>query len=196
MPSPSASSGKKSFAGAALRHLFGLLICFGLPALVTAIAPVSWLTFQRSGDQVVAQAKTCLLFIVPFRTATVSPVASVGDRTVTGPTTYERRPGQRDRERTPETEGFLAIHGPNQTAEVQVTPANLQAVEGKVNAFLQNPNASELKLFVVANWKFSVVAGGLVSLLAVFYLLGLLVAIFRQVLRLLGAGEMRIPANP
>jgi len=39
---------------------------------------------------------------------------------------------------------------------------------------------------VVANWKFSVLVGGLVSLLTVAYLFGMLLTVYRYLLRLSG----------
>jgi len=165
-----------------IRHLFGLLVCIGLPALVTAIAPVSWLKFQRQGDRVAARAETCLLFVIPFRTVSVEPVIAVGERTIEGRVTWERRRGKRDLEHRSESEGFLTIKGPKESVEVQVTPFNLESVVEKVDAFLKDPAAAELKLFVVANWKFSVVAGGFVSLLTVLYLVGVVVAAGRQII--------------
>lgn len=151
-----------------VNHLIAILFFVGLPALVTAIAPVAWVKFERQNDVVTARAQTCLLFLVPYRTSVVTDVVQVGDRVVAGTVHRERRPGP-DRETRSEDEGFLVIQGAEQTAEVQVSPASLQSVQQKVNAFLSDPQAKVLKLFVVANWKFSVIGGGLISLMAVFY---------------------------
>jgi len=150
-------------------QIFALVVCFGVPALVTALSPVSWITFQRHGDHISAQAKTCLLFIIPFKTITVDPVLSLDDRTKTGGVHKERRSG-RDHQVNLESEGFLILHGPEQEAEVSVTPHNLEAVVQKSQAFLADSQASELKLFVVSNWKFGVFCGGLATLLPVFIL--------------------------
>ena len=39
----------------------------------------------------------------------------------------------------------------------------------EAESFLKDSNAVELKRFVVANWKFGVIAGGALSLLTVIY---------------------------
>src|SRR5688500_342773 len=104
--------------GKLLTQAFALLVCFGVPALVTAIAPVSWVSFQRSGDgeRVVARAQTCLLFVIPFKTVTVDPVTGLGDRTIAGTVKVERRSGT-DKRTQSEDQGFLVIRGPDQVAK-------------------------------------------------------------------------------
>lgn len=149
-------------------QLVALFFFVGFPALTTWGAPVSWLHFERHGDGVSATAKTCLFFILPYRTQVVDPVLGIGDRTVAGTVRRERRPG-RDKVVQAEDKGYLVIQGDKQSAEVLVTPFNLKDVEQRCNDFLEDPTAAELKLFVVANWKFSVVMGGLLSLLTVIY---------------------------
>ncbi len=151
-------------------QIFALLICFGVPALVTALAPVSWVKFERHGDKVSAQAKVCLFFIIPYKTISVDPVVGFARDSKAGSVSVERRSGRPDKKVQSETQGFLVIRGENQEAQVQVTPHDLDSVLERSNAFLKNPQATELKMFVVANWKFSVFAGGLATLLPVFLL--------------------------
>lgn len=184
------STTSKSPAGLLASHLLGLLICVGLPALVTAIAPVSWVRFHREDGHVTATAKTCLLFVVPYRTVVVHSPVHAGRRDVSG--TYartKRGAGQRDVYTKSEDEGFLVIEGAEQFAEVPVTPHDLKSVIEKSQAFLDNPQATELKMFVVANWKFSIIAGGLVSLLTVLYVVGIALTICKGLLRALGIGK-------
>ena len=165
------SKPKTTLAGLLGTQLLGLLVFVGLPAFVTGIAPVSWVTFERHDDQVTATAKTCLFFFIPYKTVTVNPVTGVGDRFAAGTVTHERREG-RDHDAKSEDEGFLVIHGNKQAAQVPVTPFNLKSVLEKSEAFLRDPQGTELRLFVVANWKFSVIVGGLISLLTVLYAIG------------------------
>lgn len=178
--------GENSFVAQLITQVIALVFCVGVPALVTAIAPVSWLSFQRdSAGSVRATAHTCLLFVVPFKTAVVEPVLEVNDVTITGSTRIQRRTGT-DRTYKADDEGQLLISGPEQLAKVEVSPVDLDAVVAKVNAFLAQPNATELKLFVVANWKFSVFGGGLVTSLTLLYLVGATLALIRMGLRALG----------
>lgn len=57
--------------------LIGGLFSVGLPALMTAIAPVSWLEFNRVEERVTAKAQTCLLFVIPYRTPELADVKEV-----------------------------------------------------------------------------------------------------------------------
>src|SRR5262245_51468578 len=107
-----------------LFHLFALLVFVGFPALVTAIAPVSWVAFERHDGRVSANTRTCLLFVVPYKARTIDPVIGIGDRFIGGTVTRERRTG-RDVSTKSEDEGFLIIRGNDQVAEVPVTPFNL-----------------------------------------------------------------------
>lgn len=148
---------------------FALLVCLGIPALVTALAPVSWVTFERHGERVTAKARTCLYFVIPFKSATIDPVVSVGRDFKGGSTRTERRNGRNEKIQS-EDQGFLVIRGENQEFAVPVTPFNLDSVLERSNAFLKDPKATELSMFVVANWKFSVFCGGLAMLLPLLLL--------------------------
>ncbi|RBP42673.1 hypothetical protein DES53_106382 [Roseimicrobium gellanilyticum] len=145
-------------------QFFALLVCFGVPALVTALCPVAWVKFERQGERVSAKASVCLYFFIPFKTYTIDPVVSVGRDFKGGSTRVERRSG-RNEKITSEDQGFLVIKGESQEAPVPVTPFNLDSVLEKSNTFLKDSQATELKMFVVANWKFSVFCGGLAMLL-------------------------------
>ena len=56
----------------------------------------------------------------------------------------------------------------------------------KCEAFLKDPQATELKLFVVANWKFGVIAGGPATLFSVVYVFGVVCATGMFLLRSAG----------
>lgn len=159
-----------------------LVFCVLFPGLLTTGAPVSWVTFQRTGDRVTARAQVCLFFIVPYKTLTVDPVIRISDRVVEGSVSRETRRGG-DRRTKSENEGFLVILGDDQVAEVPVTPFNLKSVVERSEGFLKDPQATELKLFVVANWKFSVIFGGMLSLLTVAYVVGIVVWILKSTYR-------------
>lgn len=165
-------------------QLVALVIFIGFPAFWTFAAPVSWITYERHDDRVVARTKTCLLFVVPFKKQTVDPVVGIGEHIHRGEIHRERRKG-RDRQTRSEDEGFLEIHGPEGTAEVSVTPFNLKSVQERSVAFLNDPAAKELTLFVVANWKFSVLGGGLISLLTVLYIFAIVVGLFQKFVHLI-----------
>jgi hypothetical protein len=67
-----------------------------------------------------------------------------------------------------------------------VTPADIDAMASQIEGFLKDGQASDLRLFAVANWKFSILAGGLASSLTVLYVGGLLFGLGQFLLRSLG----------
>jgi hypothetical protein len=131
---------------------------------------------------VAATAKTCVFFVIPYKTAVVESLIGVGDRFVAGQAVP--RADRRDRTYRSEDESFLLLRGRETDVEVPVSPASVATVSKRIAEFLAQPQATELRLFVVANWKFSLIAGGLLSLLTVLYFLGLAVSIVFWVLRL------------
>jgi hypothetical protein len=192
MVTQTAKEGQTGCLGKIIAQLLGWLVCIVVPGVVTAIAPVSWIKFQRQGDHVTARADICFFFVIPYRTLTVDPVTSVGNRTKSGSINRYRRSGKADEYIRAESEGFLQIQGPHHEIEVPVTPADIESVVKKAGAFLQDPQAAELKLFVVANWKFSILFGGLASLMTVLYLGGVIAALGLFLLRKLGlAGKAK-----
>jgi hypothetical protein len=161
-------------------HLIGVLFCIGVPAVVTAIAPVSWVKLQRHEGQVTAHAEVCLMFFIPYSTAEVSAVEHVRRRDVKGKRRLDKIiVGKPDRYRKAEDQGFMVIEGKTQLTEVPATPADLTAWLQQAQAFLKDERASELKLFMPANWTFSIIGGGLVSLLTVLYFGSMAVAAFQ-----------------
>lgn len=166
----------------------GFVFCVLFPGFVTAIAPVSWVRFERSGELVSATTKTCVFFVIPYRTQHVSPVIGVSDDFIAG-TLSSRRPGHSGSDRTrSEDEAFLEIHGENSSAEVPVSPINIKRVLQRSEEFLKDPRAEELRLTVIANWKFGLIAGGFVSLLTVLYVVGLVMLVFQSARKLVGFG--------
>lgn len=163
---------KRSWVARAATYLLLQLLAFGFlvgfPAGWTAAAPVSWIKYERRDGQVSASVKTCLLFVIPYRVKSISPVSGFDDRFVGGTTSYDSKRPHRQSVKS-EDQGFLTIQSSDQQIEVPVTPHDIDSVMKQSQAFLTDPQATELELFVVANWKFSVIGGGLVSLLAVLY---------------------------
>lgn len=159
----------QKWLGYVFSFLLGVLVFIGLPAAVTAMAPVSRVTFERVAGQVNAHAKTCLLFFVPYRSRTIESVDHIDTRFVAGE--YGHDSGRsRSNQTKSEDQGFLVIKSKDQSIEVPVSPINLKSVSNQAQEFLDKSEEAQLRLFVVANWKFSVLAGGALSLLTVLYL--------------------------
>ena len=183
VPAARPNAGGRKWLGNVAAHAIGFVGCVGLPAMFTFAAPVGRVVVSRDGEVVTARTRTCLLFVVPFRSATVSPLTSVGRRVVGGSMTRTTRSGRNEYHRS-EDQGFLELKGPNGSTEVPVTPHDLEDVKAKVADFLNDPAQDRLSLFVVANWKFSVLGGGLASLMTLLYAVGLVATVATRLWRL------------
>lgn len=199
MPQPSRSrsqprrSSRQPQPSLPAQILLGFVFCVLFPGFVTAIAPVSWVQFTRSGETVTATAQTCALFCIPYRRQQVSPVIGVDDRFIQGRISNHRR---REDQNRSEDEAFLQIHGEQKSVEVPVSPVNIARVVQQTSQFLEDPRSTQLKLVVVANWKFSVIAGGLLSLLTVLYVVGLVLTILQGLKRLLTLAPAAVEIQP
>ena len=168
-------------------QVLGFVVCIGVPAFITAIAPVCVTHFHREGDRVTARTAWNVFYVIPYRVATVDPVTGVADRFHGG--SYSRNKSN-DRHRTKsEDESFLVIHGPDQEAEAYVSPVNLKSTLAQAQSFLTDPQQTSLRLVTVANWKFSVIFSIPFVLLTLLYLLGIILSIWRGLRKLGGASS-------
>ena len=180
--------------------IVGALFCFGLPAAVTAIAPVSYLHLERWADKSVsAKAATCLFFCIPYRTQTLDNVTSADQRFHAGTYSSDRAGDAANHNRTKsEDEAFIVLHqgeqtpaAPDQAApkiEVPISPFSVKAKLALAQGFLKDESQTKLSLFCVANWKFSIIVGGLVSLLTVLYVVGIVWSFLAMLKRLATGG--------
>ena len=156
--------------------LIGGLFSVGLPALMTAIAPVSWLEFNRVEERVTAKAQTCLLFVIPYRTQELADVKEVTTTFKLGDMQHRRR-GDNNHQGRAESKGSVVLHGPKQgeadgeIVTVSVSPASTGSVETKIKAFLADPQQKSLSLFTVANWKVGVIFAIPASLLTMLFVI-------------------------
>lgn len=152
--------------------LLGGLVCVGVPALMTASAPVSWLEFTRAGDRVAVKTQTCLFFVIPYRVNELADVKQIGTTFHEGEKLH-KRPGDGKRGRA-ENEASIVLHGPQegQDVSVPVSPASIKSVEARVKAFLEDPQQQNLSVFTVANWKVGLIFAIPVCLLTVLFIIG------------------------
>ena len=173
-----------------ITQLVAVLVLIGILVIMTKVAPVSWILFERTDGRVRARMQECVFFVVPYRTVWIDPVTKFDTRTETGSVTRERRPGG-DRITKADDNGYFMIGGPNQSIDVNVAPSSLAEVVERTNSFLADPNARELKLFVVANWTFSLIFSGLATLLYGFIAVCYMIAIVQGFLKMLGRSQAR-----
>ncbi len=189
---------KPTVASTLLTHLMAFVFFVLFPALVTAIAPVAYLRFEKQPDGVAFSGKQCLLFFIPYKSYSIPSVTGIGDKVIASRvrTAEERRrfnsgPG------VIEGEAALIVMGADGlTASIPVSPASIKSVEERARNFTESPTDYPLSMFVVANWKFSLFVGGMVSLLTVLYVVGIVLSIFHGILKFAGlskAGETLTP---
>jgi hypothetical protein len=74
--------------------------------------------------------------------------------------------------------------------EVSVSPVNVKNTLKKAEDFLSDPAQTKVRLITVANWKFSVIGGCFVTLLAMLYVTGVIMSILRFMWRLVKPKEV------
>ncbi len=160
-----------------LQHMIVFLICVIFPGLTTLLAPATWLTFVRSGEVVRCTTRTCVFFIVPYKTQMVDSVTQIEYRERADRTERKRKFGRTTNEYVHvDGEGFLQIHGVDdqgeRKAEVSVSPASLTSVVEKSRAFLNSTQDGSTTIFAIANWKFGGLMGGVLTTFTVVYVVG------------------------
>lgn len=182
-------------------QLLAFVLCVGLPGFVSLISPISRVTLERSDGRVSARARTYVLFVIPIRSPALADVTSVDYRINDGlPPAGRTEP----RKSPPTPEGHLVFHGPNETSiSVPVSPSNIESLCQQAKAFLDDPQATQQKLFVVHNWAISIGVTGFLSLFTLLYLLNHAVNLIRAVQRMCGVDENNLllgqwppPAEP
>ena len=66
------------------------------------------------------------------------------------------------------------IKNKEKTVRVEVSPASIKKVLGQANDFLAGAGGDHLSLFLVGNWKFSLVGGAVASVFFLLYAGGVL----------------------
>lgn len=177
MPEPLTNAHRRQTLGGWIASmLLGILFCIGMPAAITAMAPVTYLRLSRQGDLVSAHSQTCLLFVIPFHTQSLENVTELKSEVHAGEMVEVHDDGSsaNNRMTRSEDEGWLILANHDEHLKIPVSPANLETYRRDVRDFLEaelnNPQAkSELRMFCVANWKASVFAGVPLTLLTVLF---------------------------
>jgi hypothetical protein len=174
-------------------QIFALLLFTVLPAFVTTLAPVtaSSIKLQRADGRVTAVTKRYMFFIIPFRTALVDPVTGIGRDTRKGSVTVERRSGYTDKYRKADDQGYLTITGPGVSSVIPADAKRLEASEKQLKAFLQDPQSSELEVYLLGNPLFSLVFGGGATVLTLFVVVLLFVGLIQSLLKRAGIGKVK-----
>ncbi|MEQ1824518.1 MAG: hypothetical protein ABL921_01160 [Pirellula sp.] len=174
-------SGFFSWAG---QHAIAFFFCVGFPAFVTAIAPVSWLTLTRTDEGVHAKGRVCTQLFIPYSVHEVPVVEQVDNDFLRGERSRSR---SRSTESTrSEDEGFLILSGREKSMKLSVSPVSMKRAKDRIVEFIAGGDAKTLTIPLVANWKFSVFAGGCISLLTVLYIVGITLSMLQFLGRCFG----------
>ncbi len=166
-----------------IAHLVLFVACVVFPAALTMIAPVCTVDLERQGEQVTASVAWNCFFVIPFHRRVIADVTTVDDHVIAGELAQQTSRGIGDSvsEFTTESQGFFVIHGKTGEIKVPVSPENLSDTRQKASEFLKTKNgAPSLHFRTVANWKFGVVAGGILTLFTVVYLWTAIAWCFRR----------------
>jgi hypothetical protein len=163
-----------TIGGMLLQQLIVFLVCVVFPGLVTAMAPATWITFERTAETVRCTTRTCVFFIVPYKVQQVDHVTAIDHHERAGKAKKERRFGRlTGKTINVHGEGFLQIEGTgDQLAEVSVSPSSMDSVVSQSNAFLTSTTPASTTIFTIANWTFGGLMGGFLTLLTVLYVVG------------------------
>ena len=165
---------RPTLGGMLLQHLIVFMICVVFPGGVTMMAPATWLTYERSEEVVRCKTRTCVFFVVPFKIQQINQVIEIGHRERAGRTERQREFGRTTNKTVSvDGEGFLQIRGAgDQVVEVSVSPASLESVWQRSNDFLTSTKETTTTIFVIANWKFGGVMGGILTMFTLLYVVG------------------------
>ncbi len=155
------SSSERCFAHGALFFFMVML-----PAVFTALLPVAWTTLTREQGVVTATTHKHLLMLIPFSWNTVAGVTNVDLRTESG--SWTRSQGRYGKV---EDRASILLVGKHDLARVPVDAERAQSTAGLMEGFLQDETSTSRRFFTYADLTFSIVVGGLLTLLSAGYLL-------------------------
>ena len=176
---------RPTFGELLLQHVIVFLICVVFPGAVTWNLPATWLNFTRSDEKVSCRASTCVFYVLPYRVERIDPVTKIDFREIASKTDTQREFGKSTNHTVVvEGKGYLKIHGIDEDMiEVQVSPANLKKVVQESNDFLNSPSAMSKTLFVIANWKFGGLMGGVLTMFTVLYVVGYSITVITSIFK-------------
>jgi hypothetical protein len=185
------------------KKLITQLICVVLfiivPVLVTAALPATWVTLERSAEgRVSATARTCVLFVIPWRTQHVADVSEVEAKTIRSDRTVSRRSSSYTQSNRglihQDGEDELSVLGREGNLTVSISPASSDAARTKVQAFLDDASQHHSWTFTIPNWKFGLGFCGPFTLFSWLYIIGSTLAILRFFTRKLRGPRLRASA--
>lgn len=173
-----------SFKSILITQTIASLVFVGIPILLTYMAPLTSLRFDKTEQGVEAKVDRYLLMVFPWKHEDLVGVEAVrADITAAKHyrgTSEERRKGQKGY-RLSTAQIVLACGG--MVSAIQADPELAKQVEKEFADFKQADGVSELKYEIYASWWLSYVLGGIATGFAVLYVFG---ATMQVILTLMG----------
>ncbi len=157
-----------------LQHFIVILICVVFPGATTMYFPATWISLERSGADVHCTTRTCVYFVVPFKTQRVEKVTEIKQHEKAGENKQQMKQGRTTGSYVHvDGQGFVEILGKEQQkAEVSVTPASLEKVVERLKHFLEANEETNTIIFAIANWKFGGIMGGVLTMFTLLFVVG------------------------
>ncbi|QGM98164.1 hypothetical protein [Methylocystis parvus] len=167
-----------SFSDIAITQAIAVVGFVIVPIVITLVAPLSTIEFEKSGAATNVVVERYVLMFVPWRTARVENVkrlrVDVTDEVHYADTVENRRRGRRG---TSYATGQVAIIGDGPEVVVQAAPPLAKEVSAKFDQFAKSGAAGPMTVSVYASWGLSYVLGGVATFFCGFYVFGATVAL-------------------
>ena len=158
------------------------VVCFVIvPVVITLMAPLSTIEFQKSGTRNNVIVHRYALIFVPWRTERIDNVTQIR-ADVTSQFRYADTSENRRKNKVgtiSQATGQVVITGTRDELVVQAAPDIARSIAALFKEFAADKNADQISISVYASWALSYVLGGIVSFLCGLYLFGSLIAVFR-----------------
>jgi hypothetical protein len=175
--SPPTGKKKKKKNDKTMAQIVGFIVCVLLPAFVTIIAPITRVTLSYDGNSISVSARWFVYCLIPYRITRLTQVTSITSDFTAG--RIERSSRSPNRRIRTENTAALIFSSAEEDMMIPISPVNMESARKKIEAFLAAPNPEGLRFWAVANWKFSLLMGGALSLLAGLYFVGIGMAIVK-----------------
>jgi hypothetical protein len=150
-----------------------------VPTVITLMAPFTDLTFQHGEGGANVTVKRYVLMFIPWQSTKVENVTVIRadiNRAFRYRNTAENRRKGRVGTVSHAT-GQLVVIGDDHDVIVQAAPEIAGQIAAQFSQFLENNAAEDAKVSVYASWRLSYLLGGVMTGLAIFYVMGVILAI-------------------
>lgn len=172
-----------SFKSILITQAIASVVFVGIPILLTFMAPLTSLRFEKTEQGLEAKVDRYLLMVIRWKHEELVGVEAVraditAEKRYRG-TAEERRKGQKGVRLA--TAQIVLVCGGMESA-IQADPDLAKKVEKEFAEFKQTDTASALSYEIYASWWLSYVLGGIATGFAVLYIFGASVQIIRTII--------------